>query len=160
MNPRLTSVAHILRINTRIYHMTLDGLTDEQVRTRPAAGGNCALWIAGHATAARTLVARLCGEAYGFPLAEAFERGRKVTDPSALPPLVEITPHWNAVSKQILDRFEQLADADLDAEVEGEYPIEQPGLLGALSFLTMHDSYHLGQLGFLRTALGQPGVAG
>ena len=45
-------------------------------------------------------------------------------------------------------------------EPEGKFPIKQPGVLGALAFLALHDSYHLGQLGYLRKVLGHPGVVG
>jgi hypothetical protein len=160
MNPRLTALAGIFQLNTRIYHLTLDGIEDAEARTRPAAAGNPALWIAGHATSHRAVVARLCGAPYRFPHAELFARGGSADDPAALPPLAEITRHWDEVSKQMLARFEQLGDAELDAAVEGSYPVELPGLMGALSFFAMHDSYHLGQLGFLRAALGRPGIAG
>jgi hypothetical protein len=160
MLPRLAPVATILRTNTRIYHLALDGLTDVQLRERPAPGANCALWIAGHALAARTLVARLAGGAYDFPAADLFARGRPAPDPADLPSASEIHDHWDAVAAVILEHFERLTDDELDAPVEGDYPVDLPGRLGALSFLALHDSYHLGQLGYLRSALGLPGFAG
>jgi len=160
MNPRLSSIAEIYRTNTGLFSMTLAGVTDEQARTRVASEVNAPAWIAGHLVGARTLVARLAGRSYEFPQAERFARGQPAGDPAELPSLAEISEHWRGVSEVILARFPELSDEDLDAEAEGKFPIEQPGVLGALAFLALHDSYHLGQLGYLRKVLGHPGVVG
>jgi uncharacterized damage-inducible protein DinB len=37
--------------------------------------------------------------------------------------------------------------------------VSDPSRLGMIAFLTQHDSYHLGQLAFLRRQLGRPAMA-
>jgi hypothetical protein len=160
MNPRLSPVAEIYRVNTGLFPMALADLSDEQARTRPGPGANAPLWIASHLIGSRALVARLAGGSYEFRESDRFARGRPPGDPAELPSLAELSAHWQSVSEVVLARFPRLGDEDLDAEVEGRYPIEQPGVLGALAFLALHESYHLGQLGYLRKLLGLPGVVG
>jgi len=158
MNPRVAGLANLYGINTRIFHMTLADLDDEHLRHQPVAGRNCPLWIAGHAVTSRVSVMRLTGADYDYPHADVFARGA-TNDPAGLPPLDEVIRHWDAVSEQMLARLAELDDAALDREAEGAFPGRDASVLGGLSFLAMHESYHLGQIGYLRTALGQKGIA-
>jgi hypothetical protein len=159
MNPRLAPIADIFRTNTRIYHMALADLEDAQTRTLPAGNGNCMLWIAGHAAASRAGVAKMIGVAPDFSLGEGLGRGEKRA-PADLPPLAEVTAFWDEVSGRILARMEELTDEELNVETDASFPVQDRTVLGALAFLALHDSYHMGQLGYLRTVLGKPGLAG
>ena len=38
------------------------------------------------------------------------------------------------------------------------FPLEDTTELGLIAFLTQHDSYHIGQLAFLRRQLGKPAM--
>jgi len=38
------------------------------------------------------------------------------------------------------------------------FPISDTTALGMITFLTQHDSYHIGQVGFLRRQLGKPAM--
>ncbi len=45
---------------------------------------------------------------------------------------------------------------DLDAPTAQGFPIPDGTAIDALAFLAQHDSYHLGQVSFLRRQLGLP----
>ena len=55
-------------------------------------------------------------------------------------------------------RFAQLTEADLAAPAPRSFPIEDKTMRGAVLFLTYHESYHAGQMAYVRKCLGYPGV--
>ena len=66
------------------------------------------------------------------------------------------------------DRMEELAEKArlgtiTDAELAGASGERFPGvpatLLGAIAFLVQHESYHIGQLAFVRKYLGRPSMS-
>ncbi len=65
---------------------------------------------------------------------------------------------WRGVGERIAARLPLLTPAQLDAPAPGSFPGGDPSVLGALAFLSLHESYHLGQLGYLRRLLGREGV--
>jgi uncharacterized damage-inducible protein DinB len=53
---------------------------------------------------------------------------------------------------------------ELDAETierpgAHRFPVPDPTPLGMLAFLAQHDSYHVGQVAFLRRQLGKPAMS-
>jgi len=159
MNPRLSALVSLFELNSRIFAMTLADLDDTEVRQQPAPGRSCPLWIAGHLAATRGAILRVTGADFSWPHADLFARGA-ATEPAALPPLAEVVAIWDEVSRRLLVHLPRLDDAALDRELDGAFPVPDHTMLGALAFFAMHDSYHLGQLGYLRTALGHPSIAG
>jgi uncharacterized damage-inducible protein DinB len=49
--------------------------------------------------------------------------------------------------------------AELDAEAPYQFPISDPSVLGMTAFLVQHESYHIGQMAFLRKQLGLEAMA-
>ena len=47
-----------------------------------------------------------------------------------------------------------LSAADLDAASEHGFPTDDKSVLGVITFLTFHETYHVGQMGLLRKFLG------
>ena len=154
MDPRLAPLADTLRLNTRLFRNCLDGLTDEQARIRPSASTNSAAFVAAHLAESRYFLLELLGAKRSNPL-ERYLGGRKsieqVTD---WPSLAEVQDAWTESSRALRDRMEAMTPAELDAPHGTRFPIEQASVLGLVSFLVQHDSYHLGQLGFLRKQAG------
>jgi uncharacterized damage-inducible protein DinB len=71
------------------------------------------------------------------------------------PSVEEIRSAWKDISGTLSAKLSTLSDADLEKEFERPFPIEGgKTVLGALTFLLEHDSFHLGQIGFLRRFFG------
>jgi uncharacterized damage-inducible protein DinB len=130
MDSRVVALADILRLNTKLFRNCLDGLTDEQGGTRPSATTNSAAFIAAHVADARFYLLKAIGE-------------ERIA--------------WTEVSHAIRDRLEVLTAADLDASFGSRFP-GQHTVLGVLTFLVQHDSYHVGQLALLRKYAGLPAM--
>jgi uncharacterized damage-inducible protein DinB len=158
MDPRVAPLAEILRLNTRLFRNCLDGLTDEQAAARPSLETNSAAFVAAHVADSRFVLLRLLGGDGTSPLAPYLAGARSIADVRQIPPLAEVHAAWTSVSHALRDRFEAVTAADLDAELAARYPVTDRTVLGAVTFLAQHDSYHVGQLALLRKHAGLPAM--
>jgi uncharacterized damage-inducible protein DinB len=98
-------------------------------------------------------VARL-GYSLSNPLALADVRS--IDEIRQWPTLDEIRPAWLAVSAHLQGVLDGLTPADLAETSLQRLPLVDSSRLGLIAYLLQHDSYHLGQVAFLRRQLGKP----
>ncbi|HSB54900.1 MAG TPA: DinB family protein [Gemmatimonadales bacterium] len=160
MDPRLIIPLDILRLNTRLYRNCLTGLSDEQAQKRANGRGetNSAAFIAAHLVDSRYYLLNLLGRKVPSPLKGCEGGFMRIDKVIGYPPLSEIQAAWTAVGELIERQLETMSPAALDAKFE-DFPMPIPTVLGALSFMTQHECYHLGQLGLLRKHAGFEAMA-
>jgi uncharacterized damage-inducible protein DinB len=155
----IAPVALIFKLNNGLVARSLDGLTDEDVWRRPA-GGNPIGWLLGHLTETRaTLLAEL-EQPMSIPWPAAFARGAPLLDARSYPARTAIEGAWTETHGRLRDAFDQLTEARLTEASKG---LPLPGaktLAERLAFLAFHESYHVGQMGYVRRLLGGSPVAG
>jgi hypothetical protein len=66
------------------------------------------------------------------------------------PKVADIMREWSEVSERMLSALDVLDAEALAGPPPFQFPIEDPTLLGGLTFLVQHDTYHIGQLALLR----------
>lgn len=158
MDPRAAPLALLLRLNARLLRNCFDDVTDVQAATRPLPPANGMAFLLAHLVDARhALLAALGGTAEN-PVAPFLADARSADEVAALPPLAELLAAWDAVDVALAERLAALDAAALDAPAPHRYPGGDPTVLGALTFLVQHDSYHLGQLAMLRRTHGHPAM--
>ena len=158
MDTRIAPLAEILRLNTVLFRNCLDGLSDEQAAVRPSGGTNSATFIAAHLASSRFFLLKTLGVQDVDPLAP-YLGGRKGIDECAqLPSLRDIDAAWTKGAHLLRDRLAALTAADIDSPSDLKFPLADGTLLGTLTFLVQHDSYHLGQLSLLRKYAGLPAM--
>ena len=81
-------------------------------------------------------------------------------DPSAYPSRDEIFAASREVNMRLFAKLAALTEADLAQEATGPLPPSVKTMADRIAFMAMHDSYHVGQLAYVRKALGLPGVVG
>ena len=64
------------------------------------------------------------------------------------------------VNARLFAKLAALTDADLSQSAKGMFPNSVQTVGDQITFLVMHDTYHVGQLAYVRKALGLPGVVG
>jgi hypothetical protein len=158
MNHRIVPLLQILHIDEWLIGQSRADLAAADFTRRPADRGNSFAWIFGHIIDARFLMARLVGLTATFPHADLFARGQAYPTADRLPAVPDLQHHWDEIVKPLHDRLDLLSDAELDADTGREFPHGDGSVAGALSFLTLHESYHVGQLGYLRVLLGYPPI--
>jgi hypothetical protein len=153
-------VSLIFKLNNEMVVRSLNGLSDEDCWRRPHPDINPMLWLVGHATISRIgLLARL-GHRPEHGLGTLFDRGSKLQAAAAYPSRDVIVQAWQNTRGQMRDAFSALTDADLAAPPAGRPLPGVTNMAGLISFLAFHESYHVGQMGYLRKMLGHSGIAG
>jgi uncharacterized damage-inducible protein DinB len=153
-------VALIYKLNNGVVSRTLDGLSDDEVWQSPPGGGNPIGWILGHVAEYRVGLLGLLG----CPLhtewsARLFGRGSVRGDRRAYPSRAAIESTWNATHRAMRDAFAAVTSEQLSAPAT----IELPGvrtLAEQIAFGAFHESYHVGQMGYVRRQLGHTAVVG
>ena len=156
MEPQIVPLAALYDLNTDLLLNCLDGLTDDEAQRRLEAGGNSITFLAGHLTDPRHfLVARL-GRTLPNPLARYLADVRSIDDITEWPALDELRSAWLAVSAHLQSVLAELTPSELAELNVHRFPLHDTSRLGLVTFLVQHDSYHLGQIGFIRRQLGKP----
>src|SRR5918998_3239358 len=156
MDPQVAPLASLYELNTDLLLNCLDGLTDQEAQRRLEAGGNSVTFLAGHLTDTRHfLVARL-GHPLSNPLARYLADVRSIEEIRELPSLEEVRTAWQAISVHLQNILTDLSPSELAQANAHRFPLEDSSRLGMIAFLAQHDSYHLGQIAFIRRQLGKP----
>jgi uncharacterized damage-inducible protein DinB len=161
MDPILASYANLYAVNSFLVNKALDGLSDEQVWTRPGDRSNSIGWILGHLTWARLgLLRMLGGENVPVPGGKIFERGAELADRSAYPATADLVAALREITARLKARMEAVDDATLSAPSPRDFPTPDKSVRGAVAFLCFHESYHVGQIAYVVKFLGKDGLVG
>jgi uncharacterized protein YndB with AHSA1/START domain len=159
-NPAVKPIAFIFAFNDSLAARSFQGVAEADLWRRPTPETNAMLWIFAHMAAVRVRLLNLLGDDYDPGWGDAFGRGAQVQDASAYPSRERINEVSGEVNARLFAKLATLTDADLSQEAKGPVPPGVQTVVDRLAFLAMHDSYHVGQLAYVRKALGLPGVAG
>jgi uncharacterized protein YndB with AHSA1/START domain len=155
-------LSFVFAANSALIVRAFDGLGDDRLWHRPTPHNNPPLWIAGHIVHVRGSMLRLLG---GDPLdtgwGDLFAGGAALDDPAKYPGKADVLRVHEEVAKRIVARLGALTAADLAREATiGPKPPGVKTVGDQLGFFALHDSYHVGQLGFIRKALGLSALVG
>lgn len=158
MVAELAPFADVFRLNTTLFRNTLVGLDDTRASVRPNDRTNSVAFIAGHLVESRAWMARYLGLDVKAPFGGVLEHATSIDQIAKLPALTEIGGSWDQISGLVLERFPLLAGSDLAALTTQRFPGVPGTVLGGIAFLIQHESYHIGQLAWLRKYLGFPAM--
>jgi hypothetical protein len=99
-------------------------------------------------------------EAHEAGWGETFGRGAERQDPSTYPTREKIGEVAREINARLFAKLAEAGDDVLAREPKGPRPPSATTVGDQLAFLALHDSYHVGQLAYVRKALGLPGVVG
>jgi uncharacterized damage-inducible protein DinB len=155
VNPVVRPLAQTLALNTRLLLNALDGVDERSARIRASEGTNHILFLACHLVDARHYLARSIGLESESPFKAMLDGAKGIDDVKDYPSLEAVREAWKEVGERLSRHLADLDALDLEKPAPHAFPIEGGGsLLGCLSFLVQHDSYHLGQVALLRRCIG------
>jgi hypothetical protein len=155
----LAPLAMMFRINESLISRALDGLTEDQLWQRPTEYNNPMLWLVGHLVRSRARLLSALGDTFDTGWGDAFARGSAVQDRARYVSRGEIADMMGTVNHLLYPKLESLGDADVARPASGPVPVIKT-VADLATFLTMHESYHVGQLAYIRKSLGLPGLIG
>lgn len=150
----MARTAWAFQFNTGLLHKTVDGVAPERWPRKPGSNSNSILWIAGHLVWERSQILKLLGQERPEAWLSLFATGAKLSDDKAYPAPKEILRAWEEVAKQLASAMEAASPELLSQPAPEGLPSADGKLSGVLQFFTIHEGYHLGQLGYLRKWLG------
>lgn len=139
----------------------IEDLTPEAWETRLGDGAaNHAAFITLHLLDARCFILRTLGEDVHHAFEERTRPAKRLEDIAEYPGPRAILEAWHDVGRRFRPALEAVTDEWLDEVAAHPFPIDDETRLGLLAFLVQHETYHLGQLGLIRAALGFPSLFG
>lgn len=151
-------IAVIFRVNDDLIAKALDGLNAAELGQRLTDKNNPMLWVAGHVAETRALALRILGEQIHTPWGELFGRGAALQKAGRYPSIEEIKHFMLEINHKLYARLEALDDEQLAEPAKGTEPGQT--LADQIAVFAMHDSYHVGQMAFVRKGLGYSQIVG
>ena len=138
----------------------LDGVTHEESVVRPDSGANDGNWVVGHIIAVRNRLLPALGEEALWDEARSASYVMPSTDDTTgRVPFEELRAAFVTSHERLTAGIARLDDAALAQKAPfspGNNPEET--LQSLLARIVVHESYHVGQIGILRRAMGKDGA--
>lgn len=153
MNSSINHLQSIFNLNTRLFNNTLAGVTEEQSEERVSGHSNSFKWIVTHTVWARFNILAFLGKPTTNPYAGMFENFKPYDAADKYPSLAEAKEQWQKASDLLKDALASVTEEHLGADSPLKSPIGDNTMGGTIAFLAQHESYDIGQLGFLKKYL-------
>lgn len=155
MNDKIKSVVNTYEFNNSMFAKLTKDITDEQATKVLEGCTNSFAWIVGHVVGSRHFVASLAGSKAEFPHTEY--RGGKDNsyDPEkTYHKLSELVTLWDEQSASMMEHLPNMTDEQLSATPPFDFPYKENNIANSITFMLMHESFHLGQLSTYRKNIG------
>ena len=154
MNTEFALIARMFQTNAKVFEKALAGIPDEKWLACPHDSSNHLNWIAGHVIVMRSLVPRMLGQEWSAPWEKLYARGAKLESPEAYPSAAELRRAWHEVSDKLSATLANVSAESLERPApQPEFSLDGK-VSGAIATLSLHETYHVGQAGYLRKLLG------
>ena len=154
METDFKNISGMFRTNTDIINKAIADVRPEDWFRTPGDDSNHLMWLLGHVVVHRGQVLKTIGVDWNRSWAPLFARGAQRGDDAEYPTVDEMRAAWDEISEQLKGALrEPAADVLTQPAPEGP-PSFDKKLSGTVAFYAFHDTYHTGQVSFLRKWLG------
>src|SRR5215213_1590162 len=154
METDFKNISGMFRANTDIISKAIAEVRAEDWFRKPGDDSNHMLWLLGHVIVHRGHVLKTLGNQWDSSWARLFARGEQRLDDAEYPPVDEMRDAWNQISEQLQAALREVPEEVLAQPAPEGPPSFDKKLSGTIAFFAFHDTYHTGQLSFLRKWLG------
>jgi uncharacterized damage-inducible protein DinB len=152
-----SDVAHaqgMFKFNTDIVNKAIADVSAEDWFRKPSDDSNHLMWVMGHLVVHRGQTLKTLGVDWNVAWAPLFSRGSERVADAEYPTAEEMRDAWNSVSSELSSALKN-SPADVLAAAAPKGPPTFDGKTsGTVAFYAFHDTYHVGQVSFLRKWLG------
>ena len=154
METNFSHVAGMFKFNTDIINKAIADVSPEHWFKKPGDDSNHLMFVLGHLVVHRGHTLKTLGVDFDNPWAELFARGVERVADAEYPSIDEMRVAWNQVSDKLSATLKQ-PNADVLAQDAPKGPPSFDGkIAGTVAFFAFHDTYHVGQVSYLRKWLG------
>lgn len=154
MTASTNNLAGSFKFNAGVFNKVVEGIAPESWFVRPGSKSNHLLWVAGHAVWSRKMVLQMLGIGCSRPWEKLFARGASPADAEQYPKPAEILAAWAEVSGKLDTALDEVSAETLSQPAPPQSPSFDGRMSGTIAFFSAHESYHIGQMGYLRKWLG------
>jgi uncharacterized damage-inducible protein DinB len=155
MHQSLKPLVEIVLFNNALFKVCTGDISEAESVVPPSTDTNSFKWVLGHIVTGRFVLADLCGVKKDLPWNGEF---MAATASKNLPGLPEIVSTFDTLTPQLLRTLAVLDEKALQTSPSSPYPTAEKTTLAAIAFLLQHESYHLGQLSYIRRFLAKKGL--
>ena len=160
MNAKVAAVYEIIKVNSKLLPYSLKDISDDEIKKQPTNDVNSILFVIGHMLASRFTLTQMLGDNTKWKPSDLFIRGAKIQDASAYPSIDEMVEEWKNHEVIMESVLKNLSDDFLTEKAPYDFPVDDKSMLGGISFMAMHESYHIGQLAYIKKLLGHGQLVG
>ena len=142
-----------LKMNSRLFINACEGVTDAQAKERVSDHNNPFIWLVTHTVWARLNICGMLGKQVTNPYESKFANFKPYDPNDQYPTLDEIKAEWNIATAILTEALATVTEEHLAADCPLKSPIGDFSFGGTIAFLTQHESYEIGQMGFLKKYL-------
>ena len=154
METDFKNISGMFRNNTEIINKAIADVSPEDWFRKPGDDSNHLMWLLGHVVVHRGLVLKTLGGQWNSSWAPLFVRGSERVDDAEYPRVDDMRAAWNEISEQLKAALSEPPEEVLTRPAPEGPPSFDKKLSGNVAFLAFHDTYHTGQMSFLRKWLG------
>ena len=157
----IAAAAYEYQQNTRILEKMVKDLTPQEWLRHPESCPNNVAWVVGHVVWTRKQLLKRLGAEWPQPWPDSFGRGRRPESDEEYPTAEALLAAWIEIGAWTDAALENVPEQTLAEPVSKPGPPTADGKIsGAVNFMAWHETYHLGQISYLRSWLGHTGVMG
>ncbi|RMH17172.1 MAG: DinB family protein [Gemmatimonadetes bacterium] len=155
MSHALAHVRDIFSFNSTLVRLGIEDLSNEDAVRRVRGGeGSSISFLVGHMASSRYGILKELGVTDENPFLELWGEQQGARDGADYPGIEDLARRWDALADLFDRTLAELGEDRLQGDTNLSVPNPRGTLLGALYFFLWHESYHVGQLGLLRTEWG------
>ncbi|MGA3034890.1 MAG: DinB family protein [Terracidiphilus sp.] len=158
-SPVVAPIAAIFKTNDGLIAKALDGLSPADLQSPLTSKNNSILWLAGHVTETRASLLRSLGEPADTGWGKLFSRGAALEEVGRYPSIDEIHSVSDRIGRQLHAKLDALDDSQLAKPANITLPNTKT-IADQIAFFSFHESYHVGQVAYVRKGLGYSQIAG
>jgi uncharacterized damage-inducible protein DinB len=157
----VAQAAEDYRFNSSFLLNTVKDLTAEEWVKRPGDSGNHIAWLVGHLLWTRKRILARLGAVWSESWLDLFARGVKPDGATEYPSPDTMMDAWSRAGSLLSETLENVSEELLATPVTPPAPPTADGKVsGLIRFMAWHETYHLGQICYVRSLLGHKGMMG
>ena len=154
METDFKNITGMFKANTDIVNKAIADVEPAYWFKQPGDDSNHLAWVLGHLIVHRGKILNTLGVDYDNAWAELFARGVERRADSDYPSVEALRNAWQQVSTELATALKDPSPDLMASPPPKGFPTFDGKISGSVAFLGFHDTYHTGQVSFLKKWLG------